>query len=130
MSVFEDFQEVTPLRCCQDGEAPIVDYQHLHAGDGFEDAFVTAAIAGQSKASNMRGTLIQDGPPLTARLVAEGAGQLGEGFLEGAEAGWEDRCAAMDAARAARKAANAAKVAALLATMEAERSAPVATVAA
>jgi hypothetical protein len=57
-------------------------------------------------------------------VVAEGAGQLGEGFLEGAEAGWEDRCAAMDAARAARKAANAAKVAALLATMEAERSAP------
>jgi hypothetical protein len=34
MTVFEDFQEVAALGGGQDGEAPIVDYQHIHAGDG------------------------------------------------------------------------------------------------
>ena len=61
-------------------------------------------------------------------IVAEAAGQAGEGFLEGAESGFEDRCAAMDAAREVRKANAAVKIAALRAALEAERSAPVETV--
>jgi hypothetical protein len=35
MAVFEDFQEVTTLWRGQDGQTPIIDDQHLHAGDGF-----------------------------------------------------------------------------------------------
>ena len=42
MAVFEDFQQVTTFRGCEDGEAPIVDDQHIHAGDGFEDASMAA----------------------------------------------------------------------------------------
>ena len=61
-------------------------------------------------------------------LVAAGLGEAGEGFMEGAESGWEDRCAAMDLADAQRKVANAAKLQALRARLEAERAAPVATV--
>jgi len=61
-------------------------------------------------------------------VLAEGAGQLGEGFLEGAESGWEDRCAAMDAARELRIAANKVKLEALRARLEAERSAVIETV--
>lgn len=61
-------------------------------------------------------------------VVAEGAGQLGEGFLEGAESGWEDRCAAMDAARELRIAANKVKLEALRARLEAERIAVIETV--
>ena len=34
MTVFEDFQEVPALRDGEDGKAPIVDAQHVHAGDG------------------------------------------------------------------------------------------------
>ena len=47
VAVFEDFQEVPAFRGGEDGEAPIVDDQHIHAGDGFEDAFVAAVTAGQ-----------------------------------------------------------------------------------
>ena len=75
VAVFEDFQEVTALRGGQEGKAPIVEDQHVHAGDGLEDAFVAAPIlrtgaAGQSEGfEHARGTLIKDGPPVTARLV-------------------------------------------------------------
>ena len=60
-------------------------------------------------------------------VVAEGAGQMGEGFLEGAESGWEDRCAAMEAARELRIAANKVKLEALRARLEAERAAAIET---
>lgn len=60
-------------------------------------------------------------------LAAEAAGDIGEGFLEGAEAGWEDRCKALDAARAARKAKLLAAVAA--AEAAAEAAAPMVAVA-
>lgn len=46
-------------------------------------------------------------------VLAEASGDLGAGVLEGAEAGWEDRCKQMDEARAARKAKALAAVAAL-----------------
>ena len=54
VAVFEDFQEVTLLGGGEDGKAPIVDDQHIHAGDGLEDAFVAVPISrtgppGQSK---------------------------------------------------------------------------------
>lgn len=55
MAVFEDFQEVTALRGSQDGEAPIIDDQHLHAGDRFQDAFVAPAPRASARPSNMRG---------------------------------------------------------------------------
>jgi hypothetical protein len=60
-------------------------------------------------------------------VVAEGAGQMGEGFLEGAESGWEDRCAAMEAAHELRLAANKVKLEALRARLEAERAAAIET---
>ena len=75
VAVFEDFQQVTALRGGEDGEAPIVNDQHIHAGDGFEDAFMAAIATGQSKGlEHARRTLIEDGPPIPARLVAKGAG--------------------------------------------------------
>jgi len=46
VAVFEAFQQVTALRDGEDGKAPIVDDQHIHAGDGLEDA-LKAAIAKQ-----------------------------------------------------------------------------------
>ena len=61
-------------------------------------------------------------------MVASGLGEAGEGFMEGAESGWEDRCVAMDMRLEERKAANAVKLAAYRARLEAERSAPVETV--
>ena len=42
MAVFEEFQKVTPLRCGDDSEASIIDDQHIHLGDGLENAFVAA----------------------------------------------------------------------------------------
>ena len=80
VAVFEDFQKVAALGGGQDGEAPIVDNQHVHPGDGFEDAFVAAPVsragpAGKSEGfEHARGALIEDGPPVTARLMAKGAG--------------------------------------------------------
>ena len=75
VAVFEDFQQVTALRGGQDGEAPIVDDQHIHAGDGFEDAFMAAIATGKSEGfEHARGALIKDGPPVTASLMAQGAG--------------------------------------------------------
>ena len=75
MAVFEDFQQVTTFRGCEDGEAPIVDDQHIHAGDGFEDAFMAAIPACKSEGfEHARGALIEDGPTVTARLMAKGAG--------------------------------------------------------
>ncbi len=72
----------------EDGEAPVVDDQHIHAGDGFEDAFMAAPVSrtgatGKSEGFEpargaliepARGALIEDGPPVPASLVAEGAG--------------------------------------------------------
>lgn len=63
-------------------------------------------------------------------LIANGLGDAGEGFMEGAESGWEDRCKAMDLADAQRKVARLQKAQEIAARMEAERAAPVATVAA
>ena len=61
-------------------------------------------------------------------LAANGLGELGEGFAEGVESGWEDRCAAMDLADAQRKALRLAKAQemalALQAKLEAEQTAP------
>ena len=80
VAVFEDFQQVTALRGGEDGEAPIVDDQHIHAGDGLEDAFMAAPIskrgtAGKSEGfEHARGALIEDGPPVTAPLMAQSAG--------------------------------------------------------
>lgn len=75
MAVFEDFQQVTTFRGCEDGEAPIVDDQHIHAGDGFEDAFMAAIPACKSEGfEHARGALIEDRPTVTARLMAKGAG--------------------------------------------------------
>ena len=58
-------------------------------------------------------------------MAAEGLGEAGEGFLEGAESGWEDRSKAMDLAQAQRKAKVAAAIAAALAA-EAQQAAPIA----
>jgi hypothetical protein len=44
MAIFEDFQKVTPLWRGEDCKAPIVNDQDLHAGDGFENAFMAAPI--------------------------------------------------------------------------------------
>lgn len=75
VAVFEDFQQVTAFRGCEDGKAPIVDDQHVHAGDGFEDAFVAPIPTGKSEGfEHARGALIEDGPPVTASLMAQGAG--------------------------------------------------------
>ena len=37
-------------------------------------------------------------------MVAGAAGEAGEGFMEGTEAGWEERCAVLDAKIEARRA--------------------------
>ena len=80
VAVFEDFQKVTAFRSGEDSKAPIVDDQHIHAGDGFQDAFVAALIskrgaAGQSEGlEHAWGALIEDGPPIPTRLVAKSAG--------------------------------------------------------
>lgn len=66
-------------------------------------------------------------------LVAEATGEFGEGFLEGAESGYEDRTQQMLANDAARKARRAQAAAALLANRmaaEKEQSAPITVVAA
>ena len=75
MAVFKDFQQVATLWGGQDGQPPIVDDQHVHAGDGFEDALVTTIATGQRECfEHARGTLIEDGPPIPARPVPECAG--------------------------------------------------------
>lgn len=65
-------------------------------------------------------------------LIAEATGEFGEGFLEGAEAGYEDRTQVMLANDAARKARRAQAAAALLANRVAadkQLSAPITAVA-
>ena len=57
-------------------------------------------------------------------MLASATGELGEGFLEGTEAGWEDRCKQMDANQAAKR----AKLMAI--ADEAQRAAPMVPVAA
>ena len=75
VAVFEDFEEVTPFGGGQACDASIVDDRHIYAGDGLEDAFVAAVAAGQSEGfEHARRALIEDGPPVPARLVAEGTG--------------------------------------------------------
>lgn len=75
MAVFEDFREVAALRGGEDGQAPIVDDQHIHAGDGLEDAVVAAVATGKCKClEHVRGALIEQGPPTPARLATQGAG--------------------------------------------------------
>ena len=76
-AIFEDFQEVTALRGCEDGKAPIVDDQHFHEGDGFEDAFVAAIATGKREGfEHAWRALIEDRLPVTARLMAQQAIQL------------------------------------------------------
>ncbi len=59
MAVFEDFQEVTTLWRGQDGQAPIIDDQHLHACDGFEDELMAAIAPGEGERfEHARGTLV------------------------------------------------------------------------
>ena len=55
-------------------------------------------------------------------LIAEATGEFGEGFLEGAEAGYEDRTQVMLANDAARKARRAQAAAALLANDAARKA--------
>ena len=75
VAVFEDFQEVAALRGGEDGQAPIVDDQHIHAGNSFEDAFVPSVTTGQSEGfEHAWRALIENWPPVPARLVAKGAG--------------------------------------------------------
>ena len=75
VAVFEDFQEVAALGGGEDGEAPIVDNQHIHAGDGFEDAFVATVAAGKGEGfEHARGALIEDRSSIPACLVAKGTG--------------------------------------------------------
>ena len=75
MAVFEDFQEVTALWSGEDGQSPIVDDQHFHAGDGFQDAFMTAITAGKREGfEHAWRSLIEDRPTVTASLMPEGAG--------------------------------------------------------
>jgi len=74
VAVLEDFQQVTALWGGEDGQSPIVDDQHIHAGDGFEEAAVAAIAAGKREGfEHARRTLIEDGPPIPASLVPEGA---------------------------------------------------------
>ena len=67
-------------RSCQDAKAPVIDDQHILAGDGFEDALKAALVSGTGPSGQSegfepaRGALIEDGPPVTASLMAEGAG--------------------------------------------------------
>jgi len=75
VAVFEDFQEVTALWGGEDGQAPIVDDQHIHSGDGFKDAFMATVTAGKREGfEHARGPLIEDGPPIPASLVTQCAG--------------------------------------------------------
>ena len=88
VAVFEDFQEVASLRGGKDGEAPIVDDQHIHPGDGLEDAFVAAVAPGQSEGfEHAWRALIEDGPPVTASLMAQGAGD--PAFAKTGRAGYQ-----------------------------------------
>jgi hypothetical protein len=74
-AVFEDFQKVTALGSGQDGEAPIVDDQHLHARDGFEDTLVAAIAPSEGEGfEHTWGTLVEDGPPIPASLMSKRAG--------------------------------------------------------
>jgi len=75
VAVFEDFQQVAALWGGEDGKAPIVDDRHVHLGDGFEDAAVAAIAAGKREGfEHARRTLIEDGAPIPASLVTQGAG--------------------------------------------------------
>ena len=75
MAVFEDFQKVTALGSGQDGEAPIVDDQHLHARDGFKDTLVPAIAPSEGEGfEHTWGTLVEDGPPIPASLMSKRAG--------------------------------------------------------
>jgi alpha-D-ribose 1-methylphosphonate 5-triphosphate synthase subunit PhnG len=65
----------------------------------------TGKAAGWLAATAWKGTV----------LVASGLGEAGSGFIEGAEVGWDDRCAVMDAKIAKRKAELAARKAEQLA---------------
>ena len=55
MAVFQDFQEVSALHGVEDRKAPIVDDQHVHAGDGLEGAFMAATPAGKRESFELRG---------------------------------------------------------------------------
>ena len=75
MAVFEDFQKVTALRGGQDGEAPIIDDQHLHARKCFEDALVAAITPREGEGfEHAWGALVEDGPPIPTSLMAKCAG--------------------------------------------------------
>jgi len=91
MAVFEDFQKVVAFKGCQDCQSPIVDDQHVHACDGFDDTFMAAISAGQSKGlEHAWGALIEDGPSVSASLVPKSAGD--PAFAQASGAGPSRRC--------------------------------------
>ena len=73
--ILEDFQQVTPLLGIQDGQAPIVENEHLCAFDGFQDAGVPPITPCEGEGlEEPGGAVIHHATIISAGLVPKSAG--------------------------------------------------------
>ena len=75
VAIFEDFEQVALLGFGEDRQPPVVEDQELDAGEGFEQAGVSAVAAGErERLEEPRRPVIEDASPVPAGFVAESAG--------------------------------------------------------
>jgi hypothetical protein len=76
VAVLEDFQEIVPRLFVERFETPLVEDQKLNVAQGALQPGVSSVAAGERALGEQpRDTLIENGPIVTASLVAKGAGQ-------------------------------------------------------
>lgn len=76
VAILEDFEEIMTGLIIERFKAPIVEDQQLNAAKGPLQACVTAVASGECQIGEQaRDTLIENGPIVSAGLVAESAGQ-------------------------------------------------------
>ena len=71
VAMFEDFEEVALLGFSEDRYPPVVEDQELDAGEGFEQAGVSAVAAGErQRLEEPRRPMIEDASPVPAGPTA------------------------------------------------------------
>ncbi len=75
VAVLEDLQQVTPLLVLHGGQAPVIEDQHVHAGELAQEAAVGAIRSCQPEVvEEARGAAIVGAIALAAGLLGEGTG--------------------------------------------------------
>jgi hypothetical protein len=78
IAVIEDFEEIAPAEIVEGSEAEVIEDEELGTGQALKELGVRAVALGEGELGEEAGeSVVACGQAVTARLVTEGAGQVG-----------------------------------------------------